>query len=241
MRRPIIFVMTFVFGIIIAQTQINKSFPTNKNQNISLKFDYPQLIKISTWDKDEIQISGTININDNENNNAFQIKELKEGNSLIIEGNISEIDNLPRRITVRKGNEKLSFKTEEEYQQYCKANSATFNNISNGSDINIDLEIKVPKSLKTDIEAKYGLVEVKNFVGEISVNAIYGGIDAAIAEKNIGKLSAETYYGQIYSNLETEFTGKDSDDFHTLVTTTFGSGPQYSLESKYGNIYLRKY
>ncbi|WP_027381805.1 hypothetical protein [Epilithonimonas caeni] len=238
MKRLVIFVMTLVFGLITAQTQINKSFPATKYQNISLKFDYPQLIKISTWDKDEVQISGTVNINDNENNDAFQVKESKEGNSLIIEGSVSGIDNIPRRITVHKGNEKLTFKTKEDYQQYCKTNGVTFNTMSNGVDIDIELEIKVPKSLKTQIEAKYGLVEVKNFGGEINVNATYGGIDATI--KNIGKLSAETYYGQIYSNLETKFAGKDSDDFHTLVTTTLGNGPQYSLESKYGNIYLRK-
>lgn len=232
--------MVYVFGNITAQTTIKKSFPTTKNQNISLKFDYPQLIKISTWDKDEVQISETVNINNDENNDAFQIKESKEGNSLVIEGNVSGIDNLPRRITVHKGNEKLTFKTKEDYQQYCKANGVTFNTMSNGVDMNIELEIKVPKSLKTQIEAKYGLVEVKNFGGEISVNAPYGGIDATIAEKNTGKLSAETYFGQIYSNLDTKFGGKDSDDFHTLVTTTLGNGPQYSLESKYGNIYLRK-
>ena len=240
MKRLVIFVMTFVFGIITAQTQINKSFPATKNQNISLKFDYPQLIKISTWDKGEVQVSGTVNINDNDNNDAFQIKESKDNNSLVIVGNVSGIDNLPHRITVHKGNEKLTFKTKEDYLQYCKANNATFNTMSNGVDINIELEIKVPKSLKTQIEAKYGLVEVKNFDGEISVNATYGGIDATILEKNTGKLSAETYYGQIYSNLDAKFAGKDSDDFHTLVTTTFGNGPQYSLESKYGNIYLRK-
>jgi len=240
MKRLIIFVMTSFVGIITAQTTINKSFSTTKNQNISLKFDYPQLIKISTWDKDEVQISGTVNINDNENNDAFQIKESKNGNSLVIEGNISEIDKLPHQIMVHKGNEKLTFKTKEDYQQYSKANGVTFNTISNGVDINIELEIKIPKSLKTQIEAKYGLVEVKNFVGEISVDATYGGIDATIAEKNTGKLSAETYYGQIYSNLDAKFAGKDSDDFHTLVNATFGNGPQYSLESKYGNIYLRK-
>ncbi|KFC20289.1 hypothetical protein [Chryseobacterium sp. FH1] len=240
MRRLIIFVVTFVFGIITAQTTINRSFSTVKNQNVSLKFDYPQLIKISTWDKDEVQISGTVNINENENNGAFQIKESKEGNSLVIEGRVSEIDKIPHRITVRKGSEKLTFKTKDDYQQYCKTNGVTFNTMSDGVDINIELEIKVPQSLKTHIEAKYGLVEVKNFGGEISVDATYGGIDATIPEKNTGKLSAETYYGQIYSNLDTKFTGKDSEDFHTLVTTTFGSGPQYSLESKYGNIYLRK-
>jgi len=240
MRTLLILAASFVFGLTAAQTAINKSFPTDKIQKLSLEFDYPQLIKISTWDKSEVQILGTVNINENENNNAFQIKESKEDNSLVIEGKISEMKNIPHRITVQKGSQKLIFKSREEYQKYCKENNVTFSSMTDGVDIDIQLEIKVPKSLATQIESQYGLVEVRDFGGTINVNAIYGGIDATILDRNIGKLSAETHFGQIYSNLDTKFTGKDSNDFRTLVTTTFGNGPQYILESKYGNIYLRK-
>ena len=240
MRTVLTLAVSLVFGLTAAQTAINKSFSTDKNQKISLKFDYPELIKISTWDKPEVQILGTININENESNEAFQIKESKEGNSLIIEGKIAEMKNIPHRIKVEKDNKKLIFKTLEEYQKYCKENNVTFNSMNNGVDVDIKLEIKVPKYLMTQIESQYGLVEVKDFGGTINVNAIYGGIDATVLDKNVGKLSAETHFGQIYSNLNTKFTGKDSDDFRTLVTATFGNGPQYNLESKYGNIYLRK-
>lgn len=240
MRTLLTLAASFVFGLTAAQTAINKSFPTDESQKLSLKFDYPQLIKISTWDKSEVQILGTVNINENENNTAFQIKESKEGNSLVIEGKMSEMKNIPHRITVQKGSQKLIFKSREEYQKYCKENNVTFNSMTDGVDIDIQLEIKVPKSLTTQIESQYGLVEVKDFGGTINVNAIYGGIDATILDRNVGKLSAETHFGQIYSNLDTKFTGKDSNDFRTLVTTTFGNGPQYILESKYGNIYLRK-
>ncbi|WP_139418906.1 DUF4097 family beta strand repeat-containing protein [Chryseobacterium mulctrae] len=240
MRTLLTLAVSLVFGLTAAQTTINKSFSTDKNQKISLKFDYPELIKISTWDKPEVQILGTVNINENESNEAFQIKESKEGNSLIIEGKIAEMKSIPRRIKVEKDNKKLIFKTLEEYQKYCKENNVTFNSMNNGVDVDIKLEIKVPKALMTQIESQYGLVEVKDFGGTINVNAIYGGIDATVLDKNVGKLSAETHFGQIYSNLDTKFTGKDSDDFRTLVTATFGNGPQYNLESKYGNIYLRK-
>ncbi|MCD0480521.1 hypothetical protein LPB90_18935 [Chryseobacterium sp. LC2016-29] len=240
MRTILTLAVSLVFGLTAAQKTINKSFSTDKNQKISLKFDYPELIKISTWDKPEVQILGTVNINENESNEAFQIKESKEGNSLVIEGKIAEMKNIPHRIKVEKDNKKLIFKTREEYQKYCKENNVTFNSMNNGVDVDIKLEIKVPKSLMTQIESQYGLVEVKDFGGTINVNAIYGGIDATVLDKNVGKLSAETHFGQIYSNLDTKFIGKDSDDFRTLVTATFGNGPQYNLESKYGNIYLRK-
>lgn len=240
MRKLIFFVMICIFGIITAQTKINRSFSTTKDQNISLKFDYPQLIKISTWDKDEVQISGTVNINGEENNYAFKITENKEGNSLIIEGKIPDIKNLPRRIKVKNGAENLVFKSREEYQKYVRENNKTFESISDGADINIELEIKVPKSLKAQIESTYGMVEVKNFAGNIDVKAKFGGIDATIAEPKTSKISADTRFGQVYSNLDTKLSGKDSNDFRTLVSATPGTGNQYSLESEFGNIYLRK-
>lgn len=240
MRILLIFAFGFIFNLTAAQTPINKNFSANNNQKVFLKFDYPELIKISTWDKNEIQISGTININDNENNNAFLIKDSKDGNSLVVEGTVPDIENLPHKITVKHEGKKLSFKTREEYQEFCKANNVTFNTVNTGVEIHIELEIKVPKSLQTQIESKYGIIEVKNFGGEITATSTYGSVDATILQKNIGKITAETFYGQVYSNLDSKFTGKDFDDFHTLLTSTLGNGPQYYLKSQYGNIYLRK-
>lgn len=39
------------------------------------------------------------------------------------------------------------------------------------------------------------LVEVKEFVDSITVEATYGGVDASLVEKNVGELNAETDYG----------------------------------------------
>lgn len=239
MRTIITFAASLIVSLAAAQTRIEKTFPVNGNQNIALKFDYPH-IKVSTWDKNEIQVSGTVNINNNENNSAFEIKKAENGNTLTIEAKIPGIREFPHTITVKNGNQKLTFKNKEELDQYSKNNNITYKTMNNSVDVDVQLEIKVPKALKTQIESTYGMVEIKNFNGEIAVNAPYGGIDATILEKNIGKVSAETNYGQIYSNLDIKFTGKKFDDFHTSITATSGHGPNYSLESKYGNIYLRK-
>lgn len=239
MRTVITIAVCLLFSFATAQTKIEKTFPVKGNQNIALKFDYPH-IKVSTWDKHEIQISGTANINNNENNSAFEIMESQTGNTYTVQGKIPEIKNLPHTITVKNGNQKLTFKSKEELDQYSKNTNTTFKTMSNGVDIDIQLEIKVPKGLKTQIDSVYGMVEIKNFNGEITVNAPYGGIDATILEKNVGKLSAETSYGQIYTNLDTKFTGKEIDDFHTSISSFPGTGSNCTLESKYGNIYLRK-
>lgn len=240
MRTFFTLAVSLIFSLTAAQTKIDKSFPVSNKKSVKFKFDYPQLIKISTWDQNQIQISGSVVINENESNNAFEINESNEGNVWTISGAIPALDKIPRRIKVTKGNEKIVFKNKEELQKYSKENNATFDSMSDGADISIELEIKVPVFLKTYVEATYGLVEVRDFRGDISVNALYGGVDAAIEEKKAGKIFAETYFGQIYSNLDAKLSGKEIDDFHTSVSATPGIGSQYNLESKYGNIYLRK-
>src|SRR5207253_501556 len=95
----------------------------------------------------------------------------------------------------------------------------TANMVNMGVDMDIELEIKVPANMDTRIKSVYGMVEVKDFAAPLSVEATYGGVDAALSEKNIGELIAETNYGRIYSNLDFKPDRSNSreEDFHLYV------------------------
>lgn len=229
------------FGL-LAQTIVSKSVPVKEGQNISMKFDYPELVRVSTWDRGEISIQAKVDINNGENDDAFELTVSSTGNNIIIENKIRDLKNLPQMITVMNGAEKILFKTKEEYRKFKAENNGSFDRVSWGVDINVTIEIKVPKSIATDIKSVYGMVEVVDFYGPLSVVAQYGGVDVALNEKAVGELSAETNYGQIYSNLDTKFIGNNlqEKDFYTFVSARPGSGPRYDFESKYGNVYLRK-
>jgi hypothetical protein len=147
---------------------------------------------------------------------------------------------LPHRITVVRNGEKITFKSKADYQKYREENGRDFNVRSEGVDMDILLEVKVPKNTEVKLESVYGMVEVKNYSGPLTVEATYGGVDVTVLEKTMGELIAETNYGQIYSNLDLKFSGTEFENFHTYVTAKPGNGPKYSFESKYGNVYLRK-
>jgi hypothetical protein len=232
--------LTLFTGVLLAQTPVNKTYPVTAGQKISFRFDYPELVKITTWDKNEIAIVGSVSINSGESDDAFELLQSNSGNTIYIENKINNLKNLPKRITVNRGNEKLTFKSEEDYRKYCKETGSDFNVKSWGVDMDILLEIKVPRNMETKLECVYGLAEVKNFSGPLTVEATYGGVDVSVQEKTIGELIAETNYGQIYSNLDLKFTGSEFKDFHTVVSAKPGTGPKYAFESKYGNVYLRK-
>ena len=242
MKTKLVFPLVLLTLSSFAQTAINKSIPVSTGQKISMHFDYPELVKVSTWDKNEISIQGSVSINSGENDDAFVLETSTSGNIISIESRINGIKSLPQRITVNEGGQKIVFKTKADYRKYCDVNGKNFNSMSTGVDMDIILEIKVPQNVETRIESVYGMVEIKQFAGPLVVEATYGGVDAALQEKSTGEVEAETNYGQIYTNLDVKFSNDNiqEKDFHTYVSAKPGKGPRYSFESKYGNVYLRK-
>lgn len=230
-------------GALQAQTTVNKTVPVQSGQKIKLMFDYPS-IKVSTWDKNEISIQGKVSINGGENDDAFVIQSKTSGNTLVISSDINGFKNLPQRITIResKGSQKMVFRNKAEWKKYADEHGRTYFMMNEGVDIDITLEIKVPRNMETLVDCVYGMVEVKDFVGPLTVKATYGGVDAALIEETTGELVAETNYGHIYSdlNFSTQKKNVQEEDFHTYVSAKPGSGPKYSFESQYGNVYLRK-
>jgi hypothetical protein len=240
MKTIVLILMSLFTGVLVAQTPVNKSYPVAPGQRISMRFDYPELIKVSTWDKNEISITGTVSINGGESDDAFELLQSTSGNTVSIENKIRNLKELPHRITVTRGTQKITFNSKDDYKKYCVEHGKDFNMTSTGVDIDVVLEIKIPKSMETNIESVYGMVEIKNFFGPLSVEATYGGVDAALQPNSTGELTAETSFGQIYSNLELKFTGTEFEAFHTAISAKPGTGPRYNFESKYGNVYLRK-
>lgn len=228
---------------LLAQTPINKTIPAQTGQTVVMHFDYPELIKVSTWDKNEVLITGTISINNGENDDAFELITSTTGGTISIRNEIRNMKSLPQRITVVDGSQKMVFKNKEELKKYeAEHGKRKYDVQSWGVDMDIIIEVKVPKNMETKVECVYGMVEIKDFNGPLIVDATYGGVDAALVEKNVGEVIAETNYGDIFTNFDTKFGGDLSRDeaFHTLVSAKPGKGPKYIFDSKYGNVYLRK-
>jgi hypothetical protein len=207
-----------------------------------MRFDYP-VVKVSTWDKNEISIQGTVSINQGENDDAFKLTTDATGKEIVVRSEVTGVDKLPHRITVVEGDNKMTFRNKEALRKYeAEHGKRKYEMQSWGVDIEVVLEIKVPRNMVTRIDATYGMVEVPAFDGPLTVVATYGGVDAALVERNAGEVIAETGYGNIYTNLDAKFGGEPSqqENFRTYVSAKPGKGPTYSFDSKYGNVYIRK-
>ncbi len=227
----------FLYG----QPTISKTLLVKSGQKIRMNFDYPNLIRVSTWDKDEISIEGTVSINGGENNDAFKLVTSTEGGNIIIRNEIN-LRNIPRRFTVMNNGQKVVFKDKDAWHRYQEENGKSFERSNDGVDMDIQIDVKVPANTETTVESTYGMVEVRNYNGPITVNSTYGGVDVSLNENSIGELKAETNYGHIYSDLDIRFSPDRvrEEAFHTVVSARMGLGPRVSFESPYGNVYLRK-
>ncbi len=220
-----------------AQTTINKSYPAQPGKQINLKFDYP-IVKVSTWEKNEVAVVAHVNINDHENDSSFVIKEEMVNGAMVISDYIKDLDKLPHRYTIVRNGQKIIFRSKDEYQRMAKNSGVEYS--TEGSNIDVVVEIKIPVQSFSNIKSKYGIVEMTNFHAPVTIDATYGGIDATMNAAQVGKLQATTSYGHIYSNLELKLTDHTERDFFNSLTAEPGKGPAYSFTSTYGKIYLRK-
>lgn len=239
MKKRLITLLCLLVPVITwAQTIVNRTYPVKAGQHLLLKFDYP-VVRISTWDKNEVNITAKVNINDGENNDAFALKDETIDGTLQISNQIRDMDKLPHRYTVWQEGKKTVFKTKDDFEAY-RSKAGSIRSYSNGIDLDIKLEIKVPANTPTDIRSIYGIVELVNFHAPVNVDAVYGGIDATVDKARAGQIKATTNYGKIYTNLDLEITDKTQKDFLTSITAQPGKGPAYIFQSTYGKIYMRK-
>jgi len=88
MKAKLFLHLLFVGTRAFSQTEINKTIAFQPGQTITMHFDYPELIKVSTWDKNEISITGTVTINGNSTLTGGVVAD-----KLVINGNGNELDN----------------------------------------------------------------------------------------------------------------------------------------------------
>jgi len=224
----------------ISQTTLTRSYPVKPGQQIKFDFDYPKIIRVSTWDKNEVFVTAHVNINDGENDSAFVLEDHTEEGILSIRNSIKNMNQLPHRYTVLQDGKKTVFRSKEAFREYNKMQGNDHRVTSDGIDLEITLEIKIPANTATNVKATYGIVELVNFNAPVTVDATYGGIDFTVVKANTGKLKATTSYGQIFTNLDLVLTDNVQRDFFTSITAEPGKGPAYILTSTYGNLYLRK-
>lgn len=80
----IIIAVWLCFGSIQAQQIIEKHIDFSGKESVSLNIQIADSINLQTWNKNEVFVKASVNINDNKDNEAYQTSFSGEGNAVVV-------------------------------------------------------------------------------------------------------------------------------------------------------------
>lgn len=228
-----------------AQRQLNEQAPLSSTQQVRLRIEDAQLIRIATWNGNEVVVTGTVSINANENNEAYQLQFTRQDQELVLEAFIKNEDSLPQRITVHQDGQdywlNARHRQDSVVQQFVQEKGG-YDWMSQGVLKDIALQIKIPAQTPLHIESKFGTVEITQITGPLVVESKFGDIDVRVDPASAVSLLTGTQFGTVYTNLDWEFEQEGAltkIKGEQIAGTLNGGGTLLRLEAKFGNVYLR--
>ena len=223
--------------------QVEKNYPLANTEKLSLKFEYPELVKVSTWDKQEVQIVAKVLINGQDGSEDFVLSPTRNSGQLTISSELKNLDSYKQNyVSVQSDSdedESIIVSTDGSTYKIGKGSKTYYN----GTEIEVLLEVFLPENAHVEIDAKYGMVEVLSAPKQLNVHAKYGGADIKIKESALKNLYASTSWGQIFSNLSSKVSvaGDDMLGKSLVAEIDNASGVNsVKVQSEYGNVFLRK-
>ena len=200
-----------ITGILYAQTIIEKSFEFNQKESVSLNIQIADSIKVIPWDKNEVSLWASVNVNDNKDNDHYKWTFDNSGNAIRIS---SEMDD------------------------YLKNSSNKRNCCCNN--IEVYCELHIPANARLSIETINGDLIFTGSPKELHAKTISGFIDLTAPGNLKADMDFKTVTGTIYTNFALN-TGTPKRSVTTDFSTSLnGGGNPVNLETISGNIYFRK-
>ena len=214
MKNLTLFTLLIFAGLMAhAQKVVEDRQPVNGQQTLKLDFPFADDIFIETWDKQEVRVEATVNINDNEDNDLFEIRS-----------STSE-----RRIYMEM-DEKIWERNSRRNRKNCWRSD-------------IVIRVYLPKSLEIDAETISGNYELAYYGKPFFFKTISGDLDLSINKNENLDLMVKTVTGEVYSDLDLSYPkGKDGlrqivgMDLEGRLNR---GGDILEMETVSGNVFLR--
>lgn len=242
MKRYILFIgLLLTFSNLTAQKKVTKNVKSNNVENVFVHLKFAQNIVIKNWNKNEISVEASVNLNDNTENEKFSLESTKDNNTLEVKSNYGDL------FKKHKNNVTITHK---------KNDCNSYNYCSNHNSVIVDYVIYVPKKMSLKIKSISGNVEANNFNGSLNLDLISGNITVKKHSKEMklktisgdidifvsdATFEAKTLTGGVYSDLDIDFNKNKKKRFGTKIIATIKNGAaSLKLNTISGDIFLRK-
>lgn len=212
---------------LIAQEVTEKKIPYKAGQQINFILPIGKVIKISGWNKDEISITASVNINSNKLNEAYHL-EVQEGSSILIEASLDE--------EIFRNGKAEDCHCDSGFQSHRRGTNSTVC-------IEILYEINVPRLAPLTLETISADVEATGLENSSQIKSISGFIDFSWPSQKEVNLQLKSVTGELYTDLSFEILNRQESPptvGYMLKGKKGNGGPVLDLETISNDIYLRK-
>lgn len=210
-----------------AQAEVFEKSVALDGRRISIDADMASTIKISTWNKDQVQVKVTYELNDGDLNEAVSVDLDEQSSRIRLKLDVD--DKILRDVSVSD----------------CERDGATYWGSRNGRKVcvSISIELFIPNKTELDIETVLADVLIEGTFEELDIKSVTGDIDVTWPEQQGTALELKTVTGNIFTNFD--LSGKRDKGLPVIssheIEMTYKSGGAYlKLESVTSDIYLRK-
>lgn len=202
-----------------AQSEVINNLQSNL---VKIEADYLD-VKIETWSEKYIQIDSDVKINlsDGKENHMLQVQNSTEG---IVVKSILNVDDVEQMIITTDEDGNKTFTPASQWDD--KKHKIRFSNMNLGYDIEGELTVHIPENMWLNTKTTYGDVAINGYYQQIESTSTYGMIEAkldkvsdmrkvnltsvydivdlSLAESSDAKLSLQSTYGSVFSDLPLE-------------------------------------
>ncbi|HLX93875.1 MAG TPA: hypothetical protein VKR32_19460 [Puia sp.] len=198
-----------------AQKIVEKHIDYSGKKMISLKLEIADSIRIIAWNKNQVYTKASININNNQNNDAYEVNFDDEGTTVRVHSRFR-------------------------YHNSCCGDSSDCCNCNCHDKIYFD--VYVPENADFSVETINGDITITGKTGEIRAHSISGFIDLTLQPDTKADLRMNTITGTMYSNFDFSSEKNLRHVGGSSVSTMLNGGGENAieLETISGDIFLRK-
>lgn len=206
------------FGLSAQPKIVTETVAVTGQKKLDLEFAFADDIVFEVWDKKEVRVEVSVEINDGEDNDIFTLKSDKTESTIYV-----EMD-------------------EDMWKKIEKDKDRKWRDCSYRT--NINYTVYLPKGLRVKSNTISGDYEFEYFGEEMELKTISGAIDITVPSRLGLDFNAKTISGEVYSDIDIKYPeGKEGlrqivgQDFKGRIND---GGLLSEFETISGNIYLRK-
>ena len=201
-----------------AQKIIEKHIDFSQKKSVSLNIQIADSIRIITWNKNEVYVKASVNINDNKDNEVFK---------MTFDQSADDID-VDARFVMDRNTNCCSYSKNDCCNCNCKSE--------------IFCEVYIPENVDFSAESISGNIIISGKTARIRAHSISGFIDLAVSPGRPADVKMNTISGRMYSDFEFQSDARMRRNGGNSIQTQVngGGGQPIDIETISGDIYFRK-